>query len=220
MNKEWSQLCSSFQTKIKKKSSFNDGIHDLLLLRNNLFETITLVKNTFPYKGYSKQPFLNAKGYESKTMAYSLFHIFRIEDIVLNLIIRNKEQILFKGGYDKKFPLITTGNELVKEEIRLFSEKIDIELLHKYIKEVYEDTNLYLNDLKFDDLKYKPSQDDVEKAYHQGMVSDKPCAIWLIDYWKTKNVLGFLKMPLSRHWIMHIEAFLRIKNKIVKLEKN
>ncbi len=39
-------------------------------------------------------------------------------------------------------------------------------------------------------------------------------AIWLIDYWCNKDVRGLIQMPFSRHWIMHIEACLRIENKI------
>jgi len=38
--------------------------------------------------------------------------------------------------------------------------------------------------------------------------------IWLIDYWCGKDIRGLIQMPFSRHWIMHIEASLRIKNKI------
>ena len=40
-------------------------------------------------------------------------------------------------------------------------------------------------------------------------------AVWLIDYWCSKDISGLIKMPLSRHWIMHIEAANRIKEKIL-----
>ena len=46
------------------------------------------------------------------------------------------------------------------------------------------------------------------------VVSNNENAIWLIDYWCNKDVRGLIQMPFSRHWIMHIEACLRIKNKI------
>ncbi|HCD4412319.1 TPA: phage head-tail adapter protein, partial [Enterococcus faecium] len=35
-----------------------------------------------------------------------------------------------------------------------------------------------------------------------------------IDYWCNKDICGLIQMPFSRHWIMHTEACLRIKNKI------
>lgn len=40
-------------------------------------------------------------------------------------------------------------------------------------------------------------------------------AIWLIDYWCNKDIKRIIKMPLSRHWIMHIEAANRIKDKLL-----
>ena len=54
------------------------------------------------------------------------------------------------------------------------------------------------------------------KGYLESMnvVSNNENAIWLIDYWCNKDVRGLIQMPFSRHWIMHIEASLRIKNKI------
>ena len=45
-------------------------------------------------------------------------------------------------------------------------------------------------------------------------MSKDESAIWLIDYWCGKDIRGLIQMPFSRHWIMHIEASLRIKNKI------
>lgn len=46
------------------------------------------------------------------------------------------------------------------------------------------------------------------------VVNDNEKAIWLIDYWCNKDIRGLIQMPFSRHWIMHTEACLRIKNKI------
>lgn len=51
------------------------------------------------------------------------------------------------------------------------------------------------------------------------VVSNDENAIWLIDYWCGKDIRGLIQMPFSRHWIMHIEASLRIKNKIAFLDK-
>ena len=38
-------------------------------------------------------PYLNARGYHNKTIAYSLWHIFRIEDIVANTLIADTDAI-------------------------------------------------------------------------------------------------------------------------------
>lgn len=78
-------------------------------------------------------PFINAEGYHSKTIAYSIWHIIRIEDIVVNSLIKEKREVLFDKGYDITIgaDIITTGNELKKQEIEEFSRKLNIDVLDK-----------------------------------------------------------------------------------------
>ena len=71
-----------------------------------------------------------------------------------------------------------------------------------------------IKDLSYDDLKRKISEERKKQLESLSVVSDDENAIWLIDYWCNKDVRGLIQMPFSRHWIMHIEACLRIKNKI------
>ena len=71
-----------------------------------------------------------------------------------------------------------------------------------------------LKDLSYDDLKWKISEERKEQLESLSVVSDDESAIWLVDYWCNKDVRGLIQMPFSRHWIMHIEASLRICNKI------
>ena len=58
-----------------------------------------------------------------------------------------------------------------------------------------------------------------EKLENTGCVSEDEQAHWLIDYWCGKDIAGLIKMPFSRHWIMHIEAMRRIKNKLCKMAR-
>lgn len=73
---------------------------------------------------FCAMPYMNANGYHNKTIAYSIWHVFRIEDIVAHSLIVGDEQIFFTGDYQKriKLPIMTTGNELVKGEIKVFSK--------------------------------------------------------------------------------------------------
>ena len=71
-----------------------------------------------------------------------------------------------------------------------------------------------LKQLSYDELKRKISEKTKGYLESMNVVSNNENAIWLIDYWCNKDVRGLIQMPFSRHWIMHIEACLRIKNKI------
>ena len=111
-------------------------------------------------------------------------------------------------------PIITTGNELVKDQIAEFTRRLDIDELYAYIKDVKESTEKIIRDLAHDDLKQKVSDIRRKKLESLGVVSTDEAAYWLIDYWCKKDIMGLIKMPFSRHWIMHIEACLRIKEKL------
>lgn len=222
MNKEWSEANAEMQALIKKESTFKDGIAKLIELRGSLFEQITQIVNSYPEAAFSEMPFPNANGYHSKTLAYSIWHIFRIEDIVMHTLIENDEQLLFSEGFLEKThsPIITTGNELQGKAIADFSRQLDISQLYEYAKAVMLSTNDILLKTEFSQTKRKFTESDRQRLIASGCISDDESAAWLVDYWCGKSVGGLIKMPFSRHWIMHIEAMLRIKNKLCKTAQN
>ena len=220
MNKEWSEMNKTLQLQIKRKDSFATGIDTLLELRRNLMEQIVQFRNELSDTDFYAMPYMNAKGYHNKTIAYSLWHIFRIEDIVAHSLIANDEQILFVADYQSriKSPIITTANELVKEEIGEFSQKLSIEELYNYIADVDESTTQILKTLTYSDMKEKISDDRRKQLETLNVVSTDENAYWLIDYWCGKDVKGLIQMPFSRHWIMHIEACLKIRDKQLSIK--
>ena len=217
MNKDWSDKNKEFQKLVSREVTFKDGIRVLLELRDLLFEQISQIVNDFSEDAFWQMPFAGADGYHSKTLAYSIWHVFRIEDIVLHTLILKDVQILESGAWQEKIgaDIVTTGNELIGRQIADFSKKLDVQALYEYAKAVKESTDEYLKALDFVSLKKKFSDSDRNRILTCGGVSSDENAVWLIDYWCGKNVAGLLKMPFSRHWIMHIEAMLRIKNKLL-----
>ncbi|MBR3019157.1 MAG: phage head-tail adapter protein [Clostridia bacterium] len=215
MNKEWSEQNKKMQA-LLKKATFSQGIEELIALRKTLMAQMQSWRGKLSREDFSKMPFPNAEGYHSKTVAYSIWHIMRIEDIVVNTLIRNQEEVLFSGDYQMKTssPIITTGNELMKEQIAAFSEKLNIGALYDYAEAVRKSTDQWLLSLRYEDLKQRFSDEDKERIKRLGVVSPEESAVWLIDYWGGKDVSGLIKMPMSRHWIMHIEAAERIIAKI------
>ncbi len=113
-----------------------------------------------------------------------------------------KKKDTYKAGIDTLFDL---RNQLM-ETLTLFNGELS--------REVKESTEKIINSLSYDELKKKISEERKERLKILNVVSNDENAIWLIDYWCSKNIRGLIQMPFSRHWIMHIEASLRIKNKI------
>ena len=216
MNKEWSELNKELQSRLKKEGTFKEGLKFLFRLRDELADELLSYKKELKREDFNAMPFMNADGYHSKTIAYSIWHIFRIEDIVAHTLINEDEQIFFKNHYQKWIgsPIITTGNELVKQQIAFFSKKLDLNELYAYISDVKQSTEQIVKKFSFKDLKRKISNGRKECVKSLHVVSDDKKAIWLIDYWCGKDIRGLIQMPFSRHWIMHVEACLKIQNKI------
>ena len=216
MNKEWSEKNKKMQSLIGKEATFREGIGALIELRDELFGQITSIVNTYPQEAFYQMPFAKAEGYHSKTLAYSMWHIFRIEDIVAHTVIMQDRQVLFAEDFLDRTgsPIITTGNELKGEDIASFSKKLDIKAVYEYCAAVKNSTDEMLKNLVYRDLKSKFTDEDKKRVADSHSVSTDEDAVWLIDYWCNKDIAGLIKMPFSRHWIMHIEAMCRIKSKL------
>lgn len=221
MDKDWAEKNKEIQGLLNKEATFPEAIEKLLAFREEMFTQVTQIVNGFPKEAFYQMPFAGANGYHSKTLGYSIWHIFRIEDIVAHELIAGDNQVLFRDGYLKKVKatIQTTGNELEGEDLVIFSKALDRDGLYQYAKAVKESTDEILRNLTYSDLKGTFRNEDKEKLHRTGCVSEDENAVWLIDYWCNKNVKGLLKMPFSRHWIMHIEAMRRIKNKLCQMAR-
>ena len=221
MDNNWSEKNKKMQTLISKEASFADGIKVLFELRAEIFEQITSIIKTFPPVAFYQMPFGAGDGNHCTTLAWSLWHLFRIEDIVVHTLILKDQQILFRDAWlgKSKSPLITTGNELDGNAMIEFSKALDIKALYGYCQAVMEATNEMLGDLNFADLKKSLTDEDRMRLVASKCVSPDESSAWLIDYWCGKNIKGLIQMPLSRHWIMHVEAMRRIKNKLCQQAK-
>ena len=179
MNKIWSELNKTMQAQIKKKDTYEAGIATLFDLRNQLMKILILFNEELSREDFDAIPFINAGGYHSKTIAYSMWHIFRIEDIVAHTLINEDEQVFFSGNYQERIqsPIITTGNELVKEEIADFSKQLHLKELYSYMYEVKDSTEKIINCLSYEELKKEISGERKEYLKALNVVSNDENAI-------------------------------------------
>lgn len=216
MNKEWSEINKEMQLLLCKRDTFSDGIEACLKLRSTLSNAVKELCERLCDEQYSLMPYPNAKGYHCKTIAYSIWHMARIEDITAHTLTADDTQVLFRDNHLEEIgsPIITTGNELVGDEIVTFSKGLNIAGLLRYAGDVRASTDELLRDLSFEDTKRRFDDEDRRRVIASKCVSEDESASWLIDYWCGKDVAGIIRMPFTRHLIMHIEAMMRIARKI------
>lgn len=220
MDKNYSERHKVILSQLKKELSFYDGIKNLIDLREDLFfNHVEKYFSRLSKDDFCKIPFAGSTGNKDATISWSIYHVFRIEDIICHNFISNDEQIFFAQNYQKKMncSVITTANEMNDEQMIEFSKDLNPDELFSYAKEVKNVSQKVLSNLTFKQAKEKVSEQQKQKLLMQNVVSTNPEAFWLVDYWCKKNIRELLQMPFSRHWIMHIEACEAICKKIIKI---
>lgn len=209
MDKNYSERHKVILSQLKKEISFEEGIKNLIDLREDLFlNHVEKYFSRLSKDDFCKIPFAGSTGNKDATISWSIYHVFRIEDIICHNFISNDEQIFFAQNYQKKMncSVITTANEMNDEQMIEFSKDLNPDELFSYAKEVKNVSQKVLSNLTFKQAKEKVSEQQKQKLLMQNVVSTNPEAFWLVDYWCKKNIRELLQMPFSRHWIMHIEA--------------
>lgn len=216
MGNELIELCSKIKEEISNENTFHLGIENLLLLRKRLFNAILQLKAELCRDDFNAMPFIGEDGFHSKTIAYSIWHIFRIEDIVSHTLINGDDQIFFFGNFQERIgsPIITTGNELIGHQIADFSASLDLDELYKYALSVKVITDWIIENMTFADLKRRITTADRLRLESLCVVSQSDNARWLIDYWCGEDLGGLILMPFSEHWLAHIHACMLIRDKL------
>ncbi|MGM0123750.1 hypothetical protein IGI37_001124 [Enterococcus sp. AZ194] len=153
-----------------------------------------------------------------RTLAFFIFHMTRIEDICANTLIANHTQIIFQDNWLDKLAItrVDTGNSMSKEEMSEFSTAINQEALFDYRLAVARQTKKLIEQLTIDDLKRKPSSDQLSFLIESKSVLNHEDAVWLLDFWGKKNVGGLLLMPVTRHQKVHLSDCHSIIKKTMK----
>jgi hypothetical protein len=151
------------------------------------------------------------------SILWDIWHITRIEDIIANIIIGNKETIYTKEIQNKlNIKINDTGNAMAYSEIELLNKNINIKELKEYRFKVGKSTKKIIEALEFGDIKRKVKKEQLERIKVNNGVINDPKSIWLLDFWGKKNILGLIMMPITRHQIVHLNDCFKIKEKYNK----
>ncbi|MCG8571476.1 MAG: DinB family protein, partial [Spirochaetes bacterium] len=142
------------------------------------------------------------------SIAWHYWHIARIEDITINILIKDDEQLLFKDEWYGNLGIKArdTGNLMTYQEMTQLTNAISISALREYRIAVGKNTQKIIQQLTIEDLRTKVKQKRLDRLLSEGAVLEE--AKSLIEYWGKKTITGLLAMPATRHNLVHLNASL------------
>jgi hypothetical protein len=151
------------------------------------------------------------------SIAWCYWHLARIEDITMNLLVAGSDQVYSHDDWKKRLhtPFDDTGNMITPENVRALSEAVDWLALRAYRIAVGKRTREIVSGLTAEDFPRKTPPERLQRGLEEGAIS--ATAPGLVEYWGGLTVAGLLLMPPTRHNFSHINECLQIKKKAIKL---
>lgn len=151
---------------------------------------------------------------DEHSIAWILFHLARIEDITMNMLVAGTPQLFVKEDWAKRLNItvLHSANEMNAAGVVTLSAQIDIAALKAYRQAVGRRTRAIVKKIKPDELPQKTNPERLQKVMDEGALL--PEAIGILSYWSKRTIAGLLLMPPTRHNFLHLNEALRIKQKV------
>lgn len=168
------------------------------------------------WQGLDEAAFRRVPAGEEHSIAWSIWHLARIEDITMNVVLAEQDQLFEREGWANRLhaPLRDSGNEITPQMLLSLSEQVDWQAVHAYRSAVGACTRKVVGELSFADLKRKTPPERLAKILAEGAIH--PDSTGVLAYWAGLTVKGLLFMPPTRHNFHHLNECLTLKRKAQK----
>lgn len=152
---------------------------------------------------------------KDETIAWVLWHISRIEDLSMNILVRGGKQVFDEDWRTRmNSPIGDTGNALSDAEIIQLSRSLCMEEVLQYRNEVGRKSREIIQSLSADDIRRKIPAQRINRILEEGGVTNHKDSIGLLDFWAKKDIAGILLMPPTRHVLLHLNDCCKWKQAI------
>lgn len=148
---------------------------------------------------------LHYAGTQTVPLCWQLWHTYRIEDLVSNILMMNQNQIFDRDWQERIGACITdTGNALELDEAIDFGKKINAEALRDYMLAVGRNTRCILESLTLEQIKSMVPEEWVMRILEEGGVTTDFRSVWLLVFWGRLTRGGMILTPMTGHHMMHL----------------
>jgi len=151
---------------------------------------------------------------EEHSVAWIVWHLSRIEDVTMNLLVAGRDQVFEAGNWLEKTnsPFKHTLNGTGLDAAARLSAAVDIPALRAYRNAVGCVTREIVQGLTCEDFKRKPEPESLGRITAEGAVI--AAGLGVVAYWSRRDVAGLLLMPPTRHTIVHWNEAQRIIHRL------
>lgn len=169
------------------------------------------------WQGLTEKVFRSIPPKGEHSIAWILFHITRVEDITMNILIADTTQLYVKDKWGKKLGVTIShsANSMDDQEVAQLSAKLNMELLRKYRVAVGRRTQEIVKKIIPAEWNQKVRVERVQRVLETGAVT--PEALEIVTYWSKRTIAGLLLMPPTRHNFLHLNEAIRVKSKLKEI---
>ncbi len=148
---------------------------------------------------------LHYAGTKTVPICWQLWHTYRIEDLVSNILMVNGQQI-FNEDWQKKInsSITDTGNALELDEVVEWGKQINAKELKNYMITVGKNTRQILSNLSLEQIKSMVPEEWVMRILEEGGVTTDFRSVWLLVFWGRLTIGGMILTPMTSHHMMHL----------------
>lgn len=153
---------------------------------------------------------------EEHSIAWIVWHMARIEDITMNVLVADEQQVFLRDGWQEKLETEFTmiGNSMTAEERLALSNQVNIGALRDYRIAVGKQTEVVVKMLKPEEMGRLTPPDRLKRLLDERAVDEKFQGP--LNYWGGLTVSGLMLMPPTRHLLMHLNEIMTLKKKVLR----
>ena len=150
---------------------------------------------------------LKYAGSKTVPICWQLWHTYRIEDLVSNILMENGSQI-FNADWQRRIgsSITDTGNALEPDELAAWAKEINVEELRNYMIAVGKNTRRILSNLTLEQIKSMVPEEWVMRILEEGGVTTDFRSVWLLVFWGRLTIGGMILTPMTSHHMMHLQT--------------
>jgi len=217
----WNQQQQLFRQSLKSKNDHQATIR-LFLNQHAMLHSAEMSHSGLwsfedeVFEGLTEAQMRSRPAGDTNSIAWLIWHIARIEDVTMNLLVAAHPQVLDEDDWIQQLHLgrRDVGTSMSDSEVADFSNQVDCCALRAYRAAVGRRTRAIVSSLQPAELWERIDSTNIHRLTKEGALAE--AAYELAQVWSGWKKAGMLTMPATRHSFTHLNAAYGVRRKLVK----